>query len=77
MTMKQIIREIVESKCGKNWTQKEAAVDSIEYSLRTGRPRAEAIRGLANATSFGVLAPTEHEMRKAEELYEEARKEVA
>lgn len=69
MTSKEDIRNLVESKFG-NWTEKEAAIDSLWYSIRTQRPRADAIRGLANATSPGPNLPTRQELIEAEDLYD-------
>jgi len=68
MTKNDVIR-VVEKHCGKEWTKKGAAIDSIWWSLQNGRPREESIRGLANATGHGPFAPTEREIAQAEELY--------
>lgn len=76
MATKTKVREMVESNCGKNWTKRDAAIDSIWWSLQNGRPRDEAIRGLANATTCGIV-PSHQDLCQAEELYEKVRKEVA
>jgi hypothetical protein len=59
----------IESK-HPNWTKKWAAIDSLWWSLKTDRPRDEAIRGLANATTCGTV-PSYQDMCQAEKLYDE------
>lgn len=75
MITRDVVKKAVESKY-QTWTKKDAAIDSIWYSLKTDRSRGDAIRGLANATTCGQI-PTYQEMCSSEKLYDEVRKEVA
>ena len=63
------IEAAVTAQWGPRFIYRQAAIDSLRWSIETGRPADEAIRGLANATSPGPNAPSQKEITRARAAY--------